>query len=53
MRNYKKYDVWQKSHELVILLYKSIVPEFPESEKYGLANQLKRAAYSIPFNIAE
>ena len=53
MRNYKKYDVWERSHELVILLYKLIVPGFPESEKYGLASQLRRAAYSIPFNIVE
>jgi four helix bundle protein len=53
MRNYKKYGVWLRSHELVILLYKQIVPGFPESEKYGLASQLRRAAYSIPFNIVE
>ena len=53
MRNYKKYSVWQKPHDLVILLYKNIVPGFPEWEKYGLASQLRRAAYSIPFNIVE
>jgi four helix bundle protein len=53
MRNYKKYEVWIRSHELVILLYKQIVPGFPESEKFGLSSQLRRAAYSIPFNIVE
>jgi four helix bundle protein len=53
MRNYKKYVVWLRSHELVILLYKQIVPVFPDSEKYGLASQLRRAGHSIPFNIVE
>jgi four helix bundle protein len=53
MRNYKKYEFWIRSHELVILLYKQIVPGFPESEKFGLSSQLRRAAYSIPFNIVE
>ena len=53
MRNYKKFSVWSRSHDLVILIYKNIVPDFPESEKYGLSSQLRRAAYSIPFNIVE
>ena len=53
MRNYKKYTVWDKSHELTLRIYKEIVPCFPEQEKYGLANQIRRAAYSIPFNISE
>ena len=53
MRNYKKFNVWWKSHELVLLIYKDIVAEFPASEKFGLTSQLKRAAYSISFNIVE
>jgi four helix bundle protein len=53
MRNYKKYDVWKESHELVKFIYRYIAPDFPHDEKYGLTSQMKRAAYSIPFNIAE
>jgi four helix bundle protein len=53
MRNYKKYEVWKESHELVKLIYRQIAPDFPHDEKYGLTSQMKRAAYSIPFNIVE
>ena len=53
MRDYKKYDVWVKSHELTVYIYKEITPLFPKSEQYGLISQIKRAAYSIPLNIAE
>lgn len=53
MRDYKKYDVWVKAHELVLFVYKEIIPGFPKSEQFELASQLKRAAYSIPLNIVE
>jgi four helix bundle protein len=53
MRDYRKYDVWLKAHELVLFIYKEVIIDLPKSEKYDLANQLKRAAYSIPLNIAE
>jgi four helix bundle protein len=53
MRKYNKYEVWKESHELVKRIYKKIAPDFPREEKYELTSQLKRAAYSIPFNIAE
>ena len=53
MRNYKKYEVWVEAHELLIYIYRQIVPNLPPEEKYGLASQMKRAAYSIPFNIVE
>jgi four helix bundle protein len=53
MRNYKNYEVWTESHELVLFLYSHIVPILPGNEIYGLTDQMKRAAYSIPFNIAE
>jgi four helix bundle protein len=53
MRNYKNYDVWTESHELVKFIYKQITPHLPPDEKYELVSQMKRAAYSIPFNIVE
>jgi four helix bundle protein len=53
MRDYRKYDVWQKAHAFVLYVYKEIIPFFPKSEQYELASQLKRSAYSIPMNIAE
>ena len=53
MRDYKKYDVWVKSHELTLYVYKEILPGFPKSEQYELSSQIKRATYSIPLNIAE
>ena len=53
MRNYTKYEVWIKSHDLVQFIYKTVVPILPVSEQYELTRQLKRAAYSVPFNIVE
>lgn len=53
MRDYKKYEVWSRSHELTLFVYKEIIPVFPASEQYGLTSQIKRAAYSIPLNIVE
>jgi four helix bundle protein len=53
MRNYKNYEVWSESHKLLIFVYKHIAPNLPSEEKYGLTSQMKRAAYSIPFNIVE
>src|ERR1700749_3977631 len=53
MRDYKKFSVWVRSHDLTMEVYKEIAPGFPESEKYELARQIRRAAYSIPFNISE
>jgi len=44
--------VWQKSHGFVVEIYKVTV-HFPKTETYGLTSQLRRAAVSIPANIAE
>ena len=50
--NHKDLEVWKKSMELVIDIYK-ITQKFPDIEKFGLINQIRRAAVSVPSNIAE
>jgi four helix bundle protein len=51
-RTHKDLDAWKKSIELVERIY-SITKQFPQEELYGLTSQLRRAAVSIPSNIAE
>ena len=51
-RSYKDLEVWKLSIELVKEIYR-ITEKFPPSEIYGLTNQIRRAAISIPSNIAE
>ena len=50
--HWRDLRVWQKAHLLVIDVY-SITNEFPDSEKYNLTSQIRRAATSIPTNIVE
>jgi four helix bundle protein len=50
-RSFRDLRVWQKAHEFVLAVYR-YSESFPEREKYGLAHQLRRAAVSIPANIA-
>ena len=52
MKNYRDLVVWQKGMDLVEEIYK-ITGFMPNEEKFGLTLQLKRAAVSIPSNIAE
>jgi len=52
MKCHKDLHVWQKSIELVTDIY-TLTKEFPKEELFGLASQLRRAAVSIPSNIAE
>jgi len=51
-RNYKKYIVYQKGYSLAIDMYK-ITDKFPAHEQNNLIGQIRRAATSIPVNIAE
>lgn len=50
--SFKDLTVWGKSLQLVKSVY-LLTRKFPESEKFGLTNQIRRAAVSIPANIAE
>lgn len=52
MANYRNLMVWQNSRKLVKQIY-NLTGKFPLEEKFGLANQIQRAAVSIPSNIAE
>ena len=52
IQNYKELDVWQKSVAFTTELYE-ITSEFPDTERYGLTSQIRRAATSIAANIAE
>lgn len=51
-RSYKDLIVWQKAVQLSVLLY-ALTDKFPQEEIYGLTSQMRRAAVSIPSNIAE
>ncbi|SDP72308.1 four helix bundle protein [Mucilaginibacter sp. OK268] len=53
MRDYKKYEVWKKAHELNMFIYLTLLPKFPKSEQFDLMSQTKRASYSLPLNIVE
>lgn len=51
-RPHRKLVVWQKSMELVHDIYKTTAT-FPKNEEYGLSSQMRRAAVSVPSNLAE
>lgn len=52
MGSFRELNVWKKSMELVKEVY-SVLDSFPNQEKFALADQIRRAAVSIPSNIAE
>ena len=51
-RNFQDLIVWQKAHQFVLSVYR-LSKQFPREEVYGLTSQFRRAAISIPANIAE
>lgn len=52
MQNFKDLIVWQKAHENALLVYSS-TKGFPKEELFGITSQIRRAAVSIPTNVAE
>ena len=52
MRDFRKLKVWKKAHELTLEIYQ-VTRKFPIEELYGITNQIRRAAVSVPNNIAE
>ncbi|SRR6266540_3100722 len=51
--NLDKLEVWTRAKDFALIIYKEVVPHLPADEKWNLISQLKRAAQSIPANIAE
>lgn len=51
--NLDKLEVWVRAKDFALAVYKDVVPCLPADEKWNLTQQLKRAAQSIPANIAE
>ena len=52
MKHFQDRKVWQKSHRLVIAVYQATAG-FPGEQRFGFTSQMRRAAASIPSNIAE
>jgi four helix bundle protein len=52
MKDFRKLLVWEKAHQLTLAIYQ-LTRTFPREETYGLVSQIRRAASSIPSNIAE
>ena len=52
MKDFRNLKVWEKAHRLTLKIYK-VTEQFPREELYGLTSQIRRAAVSIPTNIAE
>jgi four helix bundle protein len=51
-QTFEQLETWQKAHEFVLRVYR-LSESFPKSELFGLSSQLRRAAVSVPANIAE
>lgn len=52
MKNFRDLNVWRKAHDLTLGIYRTTA-KFPKEELYGLTSQMRRAAASVPANIAE
>jgi four helix bundle protein len=52
VQRFTELKVWQRSHEVTLEVYR-VTTSFPSAERFGLISQLRRAAASVPTNIAE
>lgn len=52
VKSYKDLKIWQRSMDMIELIYR-ITEDFPSKESFGLVSQMRRAAVSVPSNIAE
>jgi four helix bundle protein len=52
LQDFRKLNVWEKSHSLAVAIYQ-VTATYPKEELYGLTSQIRRAGISIPANIAE
>ena len=52
MKDFRQLKVWERAHQLTLAIYR-VTATFPRDETYGLTSQMRRAASSIPSNIAE
>ena len=52
MRDFKKFEVWQLSHQITLNIYRS-TKNFPKEELFGLTSQIRRSFASIGYNISE
>jgi four helix bundle protein len=52
VKSFEELDAWRRAHELVLAVYK-VTGTFPKDERFGIISQLRRAAASVPANIAE
>ena len=52
MQDFRKLKMWEKAHQLTLAVYR-VTGKFPKDEVYGLTSQIRRAAASIPTNMAE
>ena len=52
MKSVEELDVFKLSHEMTLAIYRA-TKVFPEEERYNLVSQMRRAAYSVPMNLAE
>lgn len=52
MQDFRNLKIWEKGHQITLDIYK-ITNQFPDRERFNLVSQMRRAAYSIPTNIAE
>ena len=53
LKSLERLDVWRRAKDFVILVYREVLPHLPSEEKWGMNRQIRRAAQSIPANIAE